>query len=395
MYRLLTASVLLTGCLGGSSPETSGTDAGTSTGPGPGATGSSSLGTTGSSATSASGSGQGSTTGSDPTEPATGSTAGGEAGSSSSTGDPRGPTSEFCECSTKNPADNAGSFEMCAMLLMDGAGTYYEPPPYSRTSDADTQPGVPVGTVTNGTLSDSAVYPGVSWDYWVYVPAQYDGTEPAALFVLTDGGVYEGGSYETATVLDNLIAQGAMPTTIAVFVDPGENNQGQSQRSLEYDTPDANFVTFVLDDLLPETTDAFEITDDPSLRAIGGRSSGGSAAFTAAWERPDAFGLVYTTLGSFVQLRANADGEFSDKYPAEIAATDRKPLRVNLLSGINDLDNQFGNWRDAHMDMTTALDCAGYDYRSGFGESVHGDNSHPNHAFGADLRWLFAETVNR
>ncbi len=95
-----------------------------------------------------------------------------------------------------------------------------------------------------------------------------------------------------------------------------------------------------------------------------------------------------------MQLRANDRGEYADRYPELIANEDPRALRVTLLSGINDLDNEFGNWRDAHMAMTTALDCAGYTYRSGFGESQHGDNSHPSDEFGNDLRWLFANTVN-
>ncbi len=36
----------------------------------------------------------------------------------------------------------------------------------------------------------------------------------------------------------------------------------------------------------------YSVTTDPERRAIGGRSSGGAAAFTAGWERPDAFGLI-------------------------------------------------------------------------------------------------------
>ncbi|MEM9460662.1 MAG: alpha/beta hydrolase-fold protein [Myxococcota bacterium] len=317
--------------------------------------------------------------------------------SSSSTGDPGGPTSMFCQCSTDNPAPDAGSFQMCAEQLADGSGTYYEPPPYMRTADAETVPGVPTGVVTQGMFSGSAVYPETTWDYWVYVPAQYDGAEPSALLVLTDGEVYRrngnGASYRTPTVLDNLIDQGAMPVTIAVFVDPGQSN-GQSTRSLEYNTPDANYVTFLLDELLPEALAGYSVTADPHRRAIGGRSSGGAAAFTAGWERPDAFGLIYTTLGSFVQLRANDRGEYADRYPPLIESEAPRPLRVTLLSGTNDLDNQFGNWRDAHMAMTTALDCAGYTYRSGFGESEHGDGSHPRDEFGDDLRWLFADTVD-
>jgi enterochelin esterase-like enzyme len=319
-------------------------------------------------------------------------------GSESSTGEPSGPTSTFCECSTSNPAPNAGSFEMCAELLDDGRGTYYQPPPYVRTVDAETVAGVPTGTVEQATFSGSAVYPGTTWTYWVYVPAQYDGAEPAALLVLTDGGVYRSNgadaSYRTPTVLNNLIDQGAMPVTIAVFIDPGDNN-GQSTRSLEYDTPSDAYVTFLLDELLPEALAGYSVSSDPQLRAIGGRSSGGAAAFTAGWERPDAFGLIYTTLGSFVRLRANDQGEYSDRYPALVTSEPRRPLRVTLLSGTNDLDNEYGNWRDAHMAMTTALDCAGYTYRSGFGETSHGDEGHPQDAFGSDLRWLFAEAALR
>lgn len=391
--RLLAASIVLlsSACYSGAGEATpegssSETEAPTTTADDPSTTGSTlppadeGTSTSGASTSGADSSGTG-----DPAE-----------GSDSSTGDPGGPTSSFCGCSTDNPAADAGSFEMCAELLPDGRGTYYELAPYTRTEDAETQPGVPQGMMTAASFSGSAVYPNTTWDYWVYVPDQYDGSEPAALLVLTDGNVYRrndgSAPYRTPTVLDNLIDEGAMPMTIAVFVDPGQSN-GNSTRSLEYDTPDPNYVTFLLDELLPEAVGGYAITDDPDRRAIGGRSSGGAAAFTAGWERPDAFRLIYTTIGSFVQLRANADGEFSDRYPDLIAAEPPLPLRVTLLSGSEDLDNQFGNWRDAHMAMTTALDCAGYTYRSGFGEGGHGDQFHPYHAFGRDMRWLFAETV--
>ncbi len=395
VIRTLTCALLLTGCYGGTSTQT-GSNESSSGGEGTAAATTSAATTSedDGGTTQAQDAGSSTMVSGDPDTSSSGSV--GDDSSGSSTGDPGGPTSSFCACSNDNPAADAGAFEMCATMLADGGGTYYEPGPYMRTADAQTQAGVPTGSVTSGNFSSSTVYPGVTWDYWVYVPAQYDGSEPAALLVLTDGNVYQrndgGGAYRTPTVLDNLIDEGAMPVTIAVFVDPGMNN-GQSQRSLEYDTPDPNYVTFLLDDLLPAVVGDYSISADPGLRAIGGRSSGGAAAFTAGWERPDQFGLLYTTLGSFVQLRANADGEYSDKYPTEILAEDRKPLRLTLLSGINDLDNQFGNWRDAHMAMTTAVDCAGYDYRSGFGETMHGDNSHPNDEFGNDLRWLFAEAV--
>ena len=310
------------------------------------------------------------------------------------------PSTRFCECSRAMPLPNAGAFEACAMLRPDGAGTYYEAPPYERTADAEDRDN-PRGTVTRYEWNDSAVYPGVTYEYWVYVPAQYNAEEPAALLVLTDGQVYvnNGASarYRTPTVLDNLIAEGAMPVTVAVFIPPGSRDApgDRANRSLEYNTPDDRYARFVHDEILPRVEREVTLTDEPSRRAIGGRSSGAVAAFTVAWERPDSFGLVYTTIGSWVDLRANDDGDFASAYPGWIEQAPRKNIRVTLLSGTNDLDNQFGNWRDAHMAMTTALDCAGYTYLSGFGEGAHGDGTHINDRFGDDLRWLFAKTVER
>src|SRR5688572_15180441 len=85
------------------------------------------------------------------------------------------PATTFCECSRAMPLPNAGAFMGCATMGADGVGTYYDAPPYSRTPDADTRAGVPTGTLTQGSLGPSAIYPGVTHDYWVYVPAQYDG----------------------------------------------------------------------------------------------------------------------------------------------------------------------------------------------------------------------------
>ena len=80
-------------------------------------------------------------------------------------------------------------------------------------------------------------------DYFIYVPAQYDGTKPAALMVFQDGRNYvnEKGQWRVPTVLDNLIDRGQMPVTIGVFVNPGvvsggDGAQDRFNRSFEYDT---------------------------------------------------------------------------------------------------------------------------------------------------------------
>ena len=303
---------------------------------------------------------------------------------------PSGASTSFCACAGEDPEPQ--DFESCATMRSDGVGTYYQPGPYELPAETESDGAIPQGTVTSGTLASSEIYDGVSHKYWVYTPAQYDGAEPAALMVLFDGGGYRNpdGSVRAPAVFDRLIHRGEMPVTIVVFVDPGVRANGDSNRSLEYNTPDDRNVRFILEELLPETTAQLNLSSDPARRALGGISSGGAAALIGAWERPQEFGLVYTTLGSFVQLRANADGEFADVLIERIEqAPQRHPMRISLLSGENDIVNQFGSWPIAHMRITTALDCAGYTYRSGYGETKHTNNAHPRTAFPDDIRWLF------
>lgn len=52
------------------------------------------------------------------------------------------------------------------------------------------QPGVPTATLTKHRHTGTGVYPGVARDYWVYIPAQYDGGKSAALIVFQDARLY-------------------------------------------------------------------------------------------------------------------------------------------------------------------------------------------------------------
>ena len=48
---------------------------------------------------------------------------------------------------------------------------------------------VPKGIITQHKWS-SKVFPGTERDYWLYVPAQYDGNTPACVMVFQDGNGY-------------------------------------------------------------------------------------------------------------------------------------------------------------------------------------------------------------
>jgi len=249
-------------------------------------------------------------------------------------------------------------------------------------------PSVPVGRLTHARHQSSIVYPGVARNYAVYVPQQYrDGME-ACLMVFQDGAHYLGPEANTARVLDALIDDEAMPVTIAVFVEPGEQGPGlpvyggPGNRSVEYDASGPDYVRFLLDELLPEALAGYRVSNDPARRAIAGISSGGHCAFNAAWERPDAFGKVLTHCGSFVAIRGG------DAWPGRIRREDAKPLRVFLQSGTHDLDIVFGSWLLANRAMAAALSYRGYDHRLVTGEGGH-SLKHGGALLPETLRWLW------
>jgi enterochelin esterase-like enzyme len=250
---------------------------------------------------------------------------------------------------------------------------------------------VPQGKVLGPLLWKSQIIGGTIRQYWIYVPAEYDAARPAALMVFQDGHKYVNTDqeYRVPIVFDNLIHKRQMPVTIGVFVNPGQHGETlpadpwrADNRSWEYDSLSDQYVRFLVDELLPEVGKSYNITSDPALRAIGGASSGGIAAFTAAWERPDQFRKVLSHIGSFTNIRGG------HVYPALVRQSAVRPIRVFLQDGSNDLDNQFGNWPLANQAMAAALKFRGYDYRFEFGDGAH-THKHGGAILPDALRWLW------
>jgi enterochelin esterase family protein len=260
---------------------------------------------------------------------------------------------------------------------------------YKLGADSKEQRGVPRGKVTKHTWT-STIFPGTVRDYWVYVPAQYDGKRPACVMVFQDGVWYVDckGQFRVPTVFDNLIHQKAMPVTIGIFLNPGTVPAGRSgqkardNRSFEYDTLSDQYARFLEKELLPAVGKKYKLRKGAANRAIGGISSGGICAFTVAWQRPDLFGKVLSHVGSFTNIRGG------DVYPGLIRKTERKPIRVFLQDGSNDLDNLHGNWPLANQQMAAALKYAKYDYKFVFGDGGH-NGKHGGAILPASLRWLW------
>jgi enterochelin esterase-like enzyme len=284
-----------------------------------------------------------------------------------------------------------------ALLVAGPAPARAQPPPgtdaYTLGPDSQPQPGVPRGKVEGPLLWKSRVFPNTVREYWIYVPAQYEASVPAAVMVFQDGHKYVNveQEYRAPVVMDNLIHRKEMPVTIGLFVNPGhdseafpENRFRVSNRAVEYDTPNGDYARMLIDELLPELAKRYALTTDPERRALVGASSGGICAFTAAWERPDYFRKVVSHIGSFTNIRGGYH------YPFLLRRTDKKPLRVFLQDGANDLDNQFGNWPLANQSMAAALKFKGYDHRFEFGDGAH-THKHGGAILPDTLRWLWRD----
>ncbi|MEN3335811.1 MAG: gluconolactonase, partial [Blastocatellia bacterium] len=139
-------------------------------------------------------------------------------------------------------------------------------------------------------------------------------------------------------------------------------------RSYEYDGLGDHYARFLLEELLPEvearkTGDGrpIRLSHNGNDRAIGGSSSGAICAFTAAWERPDAFSRVFSSIGTYVGLRGG------DRYSTLIRKVEPKPIRIFLQDGSQDLNIYGGDWWMANQTMERALLFAGYEVQHVWG----------------------------
>jgi enterochelin esterase-like enzyme len=259
---------------------------------------------------------------------------------------------------------------------------------YSRPPEAREQHGVPKGTVRQMPAWQSKVFPNTTRDWWIYVPAQYRPETPAAVMVFQDGA---GPKDYVPVVFDNLIARGDMPVTVGIFIQPGVLADKRPNRSFEYDTLSDQYARLLLEEMLPEVEKTVRLRRDPANRAIAGMSSGGIAAFTVAWERPNDFSKVLSWVGSFTNIASGTSGrEGGHNYEAMIRKTPKKPIRVFLQDGANDLDNAAGSWTLANLTMAKSLAYAGYDYRFEFGQGFH-SVAHGRAILPDSLRWLWRD----
>ena len=251
---------------------------------------------------------------------------------------------------------------------------------------------VPKGELMKFVFDSSKIFPGTWREYWIYVPAQYDPSTPACVYINQDGV-----QWNAPTVFDNLIYNKEMPITIGVFINPGivkaSDNSALDRynRSFEYDGVGDAYARFILNEILPEvekkkTSDgrAIRLSKKGNDRAIGGSSSGAVCAFTAAWEKPNEFSRVFSAIGTYIGLRG------AERYPTLIRKYEPKPIKIFLQDGSNDLNIYAGDWWKANETMERALTFASYDVQHVWGEGQH-NGKQGTSIFPEAMRWLWKD----
>ena len=314
-------------------------------------------------------------------------------------------------------------------ITKNGNGNFTIGPDYKTDPDL-TDRGKPKGKSFEFSmkLADSKIFRGddktldpkkdvrVKRKIFVYVPAAYkDGTK-APILVTFDGP----SRFDLVrNALDNLTISKdpnrKLPAFIAIAVQNGGNDSYGSQRGLEYDTMSDRHARFINDEVLPTVLADAKIraaypkiafTKDPWGKGVMGCSSGGAAALTIGWFRPDLFRRLITYSGTFVDQQDDDAPEEKD-YPLGaweyhssmklIEKSEKKPLRIFTHVSENDLrakdpESTYHNWVMANKRTAAVLKAKGYDYRFVFSKATrHCDRKVFEHTLADTLVWMWKD----
>ncbi|HWB99856.1 MAG TPA: alpha/beta hydrolase-fold protein, partial [Bryobacteraceae bacterium] len=219
--------------------------------------------------------------------------------------------------------------------------------------------------------------------------AQYNPSQPAAVMVWQDGhNLVDRERWRAQIVFDNLTYQKKIPVMIHVFLDPGKVGE-KAMRSIEYDTVTDQYARFLLEEVLPEVAQKYNLRKDGYSRAISGLSSGGICSFNAAWWKPEEFSRVLSWIGSFTSIQwhpGELDG--GNVFPFMIRKQPKRNIRVWLQDGSEDLENNHGSWPLQNIQMANSLKMRDYDYHFSFGHGTH-NPAHGTAELPEEMTWLW------
>ncbi|MEP6671552.1 MAG: alpha/beta hydrolase-fold protein [Chthoniobacter sp.] len=327
---------------------------------------------------------------------------------------------------TAHPARAAETYT--EVTSSEGDGEFTIGPDYTVDKDL-TDLGNPKGKSFEFTmkLADSKIFRGddktlepdkkpvrTERKIFVYVPAAYKDGTAAPFLIIHDG---PGSLKLVRNALDNLTiskdVNRKLPAFIAIAVENGGNDGKNSERGLEYDTMSDRLARFIAEEVLPAVLanadlkaayPHFALTKNPWGHAVIGCSSGGAAALSMGWFRPDLFRRIIAYSGTFVAQQDDDAAEQAQfphgawDYHSElklIEKSEKKPLRIFTHCSENDLRNKdpeetFHNWVMAGRRTSAALTAKGYHHRFVFSKATgHCDGKVFNQTLADTLVWTW------
>jgi enterochelin esterase family protein len=183
------------------------------------------------------------------------------------------------------------------------------------------------GVLTQLTITSAAL--GNSRDITLYRPAGFDPANRDNLLLF----VFDAAEYltkvPTPLILDNMIAEGVIPPTVAVFVaNPDRESRGRELPA----NPD--FADFMARELLPKILSETGLAGDPARTILAGSSYGGLASTSVALAHPESFGNVLSMSGSYWWSPPGTPQDRQNHIAAEVAAGPSPNVRFFLSAGL-------------------------------------------------------------
>ncbi|MCO1576176.1 alpha/beta hydrolase-fold protein [Crossiella sp. SN42] len=203
-----------------------------------------------------------------------------------------------------------------------------------------TPAGAPAGTLVERRLTSAAL--GNERQVTVYRPPSGQG--PFPLVVMLDGECWTRVA-DLPTALDNRIADGSLAPVVVAFVHTPEVADRPGARIGESTCNPA--LTTMLAEELPPLLAEFDVTTDPARTVLAGNSLTGLAAAFTALHRPEVYGNVLASSGSFwwgyadhpvAKMLGGKDGE-PEWLTRQYAGSPRVPVRFWLDCGVLEAGN--------------------------------------------------------
>ena len=183
--------------------------------------------------------------------------------------------------------------------------------------------------------------------YRIYLPEAYDSGADYPVLFLTDGQNYvtRGRMLDT---LDGLIGSGRIEPIVAVFVDPRDPDDLQSNRRTSQFLCNRHYLNFYVSELIPAVEREYRVVTSRDGRTIMGLSFGATNAAC--------FGLLGHEIFSGIAMQSPANYPIPDLLPT-YREMPTLPLKIFLSTGEPD-----DNTRD-NRQFRTVLREKGYDMK--------------------------------